>query len=123
MQEKKSETKRKLTERKQPDKIKLPVKRRKHCWRATRQGIAGAWKRRLRLDGLIRASRFLLKKLSLLRLCLKKTHDETAEKLQKQKTAKFNQTNTARAALFTRRALRFSTAVYSLKAVSSCVVG
>ena len=44
----------------------------------------------------------------------KKTHAETAEKLRRQKTAKIDQTNTARAALFARRALRFSTAVYTI---------
>ena len=52
----------------------------------------------------------------------KKTHAETAEKLRRQKTAKIDQTNTARAALFARRALRFSTAVYKFTEVNPFAV-
>ena len=31
-----------------PAKMCHPVKRRQHCWRATRQGITGSWKAMLR---------------------------------------------------------------------------
>ena len=76
-----------------------------------------AWKRMLRLDGLIRASRFLIKKYPLLRQCLKKLMPKLTKNFKSRKWQ-----NSIKiiplAPLFSHAALRFSTAVSTFMVVS-----